>query len=104
MVAAVQGTLTMIGLQTLNPKVFWNGVEVEGIVEIKVENEVGKECAVKLKLKGTNEERLAMAANAGSYIGKYLTVEYEMLSKDGVPQKPVGQYFRQVDANGEASE
>jgi len=58
----------------------------------------------KVKLKGTNEERLTMAANAGSYIGKYLTVEYEMLSKDGVPQKPVGQYFRQVDANGEASE
>ena len=58
----------------------------------------------KVKLKGTNKERLEMAANAATYIGKYLKVEYEMLSKDGIPQKPVGIIFRKVDANGEASE
>lgn len=58
----------------------------------------------KVKLKGSNEERLAMAANATNYIGEYLKVEYEMLSKDGIPQKPVGIMFRKVDADGEATE
>ena len=58
----------------------------------------------KVKLKGTNEERLAMAAEADNYIGKYLKVEFEMLSKDGIPQKPVGIMFRKVDENGEAIE
>ena len=58
----------------------------------------------RVKLKGTNEERLAMAAEADNYIGKYLKVEYETLSKDGIPLKPVGIMFRKVDANGEAAE
>ena len=58
----------------------------------------------KVKPKGTNEERLAMAADADNYIGKWLKVEYEMLSKDGIPQKPVGIMFRKVDENGEAIE
>ena len=58
----------------------------------------------KVKLKGTNEERLAMAAEADNYIGEYLKVEYEMLSKDGIPQKPVGIMFRKVGADGEALE
>lgn len=58
----------------------------------------------KVKLKGTNEERLAMAASAGRYIAEYLKVEFEMLSKDGIPQKPVGIMFRKVDENGEAIE
>ena len=58
----------------------------------------------KVKLKGTNEERVAMAAEADTYIGKYLKVEYEMLSKDGIPLKPVGIMFREVDENGEAVE
>lgn len=57
-----------------------------------------------VKLKGTNEERLAMAAEADSYIGQYLKVEFETLSKDGVPLKPVGVMFRRVDDNGEAIE
>jgi len=65
---------------------------------------VGSNCTFKVKLKGTNEERLAMAANAKNYIGKWLKVEFEMLSKDGVPLKPVGIMFRKVDDNGEAIE
>ena len=65
---------------------------------------VGDKCTFKVKLKGTNEERLAMAAEAGNYIGQWLKVEYETLSKDGVPLKPVGIMFRKVDANGEAVE
>ena len=58
----------------------------------------------KVKLKGTNEERLAMAAVADTYIGKFLKVEFEMLSLDGIPQKPVGIMFRKVDEHGEAAE
>ena len=65
---------------------------------------VGDNTSFKVKLKGTNEERLAMAAEAKSYIGKWLKVEYETLSKDGIPLKPVGIMFRKVDENGEAAE
>ena len=65
---------------------------------------VGDKASFKVKLKGTNEERLAMAANAKDYIGKWLKVEYETLSKDDIPLKPVGIMFRKVDENGEAAE
>jgi len=67
-------------------------------------NHVGDNCTFKVKLKGTNEERLAMAANAKDYIGKWLKVEFEMLSQDDIPLKPVGIHFRKVDSNGEATE
>jgi len=67
-------------------------------------NHVGDNCIFKVKLKGTNEERLEMAANAKDYIGMWLKVEFEMLSKDDIPLKPVGIHFRKVDDNGEASE
>jgi len=65
---------------------------------------VGTNCTFKVKPKGTNEERLTMASKASSYIGKWLKVEYECLSKSGVPLKPVGITFREVDSNGEALE
>lgn len=58
----------------------------------------------KVKVKGTKEERLAEAKIADSKIGKWLKVEFEMLSKDGVPQKPVGIMFRLCDDNGEPLE
>lgn len=54
----------------------------------------------KVKRKGTNEERLKDAKTAASNIDKWLTVEYEMLSKDGVPLKPVGLAFRDCDTQG----
>lgn len=57
-----------------------------------------------VKLKGTKEERLAMAAEADNYIGKWLKVEFEMLSKAGIPQKPVGIMFRECDAEGNPTE
>lgn len=58
----------------------------------------------KVKPKGTAESRLEMAAIAQSYIGQWLKVEFEMLSNDDIPLKPVGIMFRKVDANGEAME
>jgi len=54
----------------------------------------------KVKCKGTAKERLNMAESVEQYIGKYLKVEYEMLSRDGIPLKPVGQNFRKCDAQG----
>lgn len=62
------------------------------------------ESLFKVKLKGTAEERLAMAAEADKYIGKFLKVEFEMYSNDGLPLKPVGIMFRKVTTNGEAIE
>jgi DNA ligase-1 len=58
----------------------------------------------KVKRKGTNEERLLDADNAESNVGKWLTVSFECLSKDGIPLKPVGLNFRECDENGEPNE
>jgi len=57
-----------------------------------------------VKLKGTNEERLEMAKDAQQYHAEWLTVEYEMLSKDNIPLKPVGLHFRKCNANGKPLE
>jgi len=57
-----------------------------------------------VKRKGTNEERLADANIAEQNIGRWLTIEYEMLSKVGKPQKPVGLNFRLCDENGQPLE
>ena len=54
----------------------------------------------KVKRKGTAEERLADGVNANNNIGKWLNIEYEMLSKDGIPLKPVGNHFRDCTAQG----
>lgn len=53
-----------------------------------------------VKMKGTNAERLKVAKVADTYIGKWLTIEYEMLSKDGKPLKPVGINIRSCTDNG----
>lgn len=54
----------------------------------------------KVKIKGTDEERLTVAANADDCIGKWLKVEFETYSKGGVPLKPVGIVFRECDNEG----
>ena len=54
----------------------------------------------KVKRKGTAEQQLADAAIASSNIGKWLTVEYETMSKYDKPLKPVGLDFRNCDTNG----
>lgn len=40
------GNLTMIGLNTETPSVFWNGVKVSGVVGIRVENAEGTQKVV----------------------------------------------------------
>lgn len=39
-------------------------------------------------------------ANANHLIGKHITYQYEELSSDNIPTKPVGLYIREVDQNG----
>lgn len=58
----------------------------------------------KVKRKGTALERSEDAAIAPANIGKWLNVEYEMLSKDGKPLKPVGNHFRACDLRGNPKE
>jgi ATP-dependent DNA ligase len=45
-------------------------------------------------MKSTLEEKKAMLLDVESYYGKWLTVKYQELSKDGVPRFPVGIDFR----------
>ena len=58
----------------------------------------------KVKMKGTNEERLAIASNADSYIGKWLNLSFECYSKEGICLKPCGNYIRECDVTGEPIE
>lgn len=48
-------------------------------------------------MKSTLEEKKAMLKDVESYYGKWLTVKYQELSKDGVPRFPVGIDFRPFD-------
>jgi hypothetical protein len=67
-VEIVQGSLTMTGLNSDAPKVFWNGHPVLGILEIKTEWEQD-EHRVKLKVNGTDDS-LYMELVAGGIIVK----------------------------------
>lgn len=53
---------------------------------------------------GTLEKRQYLYENKDLYIGKYLTVDYEKLSKYGKPTKPVGKMFRELDEDGNPKE
>jgi DNA ligase-1 len=59
----------------------------------------GKE--FKVKPKGTDKERKDIISNFESqYKDQYYTIEYECLSRDGTPLKPVGIGLRTCDAEG----
>ncbi len=55
-----------------------------------------------VKPKGTNEERLAIQADA--WHGCWLNISFEEYSKAGIPLKPVGEYLRKCDENGKPLE
>ena len=57
-----------------------------------------------VKCKGTDERRKKIAEEADQWVGKWLKVEYETLSKDDVPLKPVGISLRHVDKDGNVLE
>lgn len=50
-IETAQGNLVMVGLNTLNPKVFWNGQLVDGIVGVQVNSTEGQKPSVTLKVK-----------------------------------------------------
>lgn len=59
----------------------------------------------KVKPKGTDAERKAMIANFESqYLNQWYKIEYEVLSKDGIPLKPIGLCLRDCDSTGEPKE
>jgi len=58
----------------------------------------------KAKPKGERELLQQIAFNAAEYIGRWGTVEYEMLSKDGKPLKPVFRNFRDCTPYGVVKE
>ena len=61
------GALTMVGLNTAKPTVFWNGGIVPGIVGIKVDWE-DDEQVIKLKVDGTDNAIYAELLVAGIHI------------------------------------
>ena len=42
--------------------------------------------------------------NPTDYLGKYATVEYETLSRDGIPLKPIFISLRSMDSEGNPKE
>jgi len=54
----------------------------------------------KAKPKGNRQDQQAIAKIAGEFVGLWATIEYEMLSKDGKPLKPIFMNFRDCDSSG----
>lgn len=53
-----------------------------------------------VKPKGTNADRLDIAANINEYINQWYTVSFETFSRDQIPLKPVGIALRKCDESG----
>ena len=53
-----------------------------------------------VKPMGTNVQRLQLLSILDSHINQWYTVEFETLSKSGIPLKPVGIAFRNCDQSG----
>ena len=64
-----QGSLVMLGLNTDTPSVFFNGITVPGIVEIRVEWE-HDERKVKLKVNGADDTMYMQLVEAGVTVKK----------------------------------
>jgi DNA ligase-1 len=54
----------------------------------------------KVRPKGTIAEREAILANINDYINSWYKIEYETLSKDGIPLKGIGIGLRNCDSHG----
>ena len=67
------------------------GVNIEHFVWIlETENKL----EFSAKPEGTKEEKLGFYKNKEKYIGKYLTIQFQEMSKDGIPRFPVAKAFR----------
>lgn len=70
MASAIISNLTMTGLNTTIPRVFWGGIEILGITEINIVNRVNKEASISLRLKGTNDALYMELIEAGIQVKK----------------------------------
>jgi DNA ligase-1 len=61
-------------------------------------------CEFKAPLVGTREYQQEIAQNPDNYIGKNLKVVFESYTKYGLPGKPKGHQFREVDEDGNPTE
>lgn len=68
-------------------------IEVNGVME-----------TFKAPMVGTQESLRDLWACCPSYVGEWLTVEFEAYSKYGIPAKPKGKMFRCMDEDGNPSE
>lgn len=68
-IRAVLGNLTIIGINTQNLKVFWNGVEVPGILTVDV-NWDADDHRVKLRVNGNTDSLYLEMASEGVVIKK----------------------------------
>lgn len=66
---STSGSLTMVGLNTPTPKVFWNGQEVPGVTSIKTNNDDG-EHSVKLRVNGGADALYMELVSAGISVKK----------------------------------
>ena len=69
MTVTVKGNLTMIGLNTDTPQVFWNGKAITGLLGVKVEWEKG-ERQIKLRVNGADDALYMELVSAGINIKK----------------------------------
>lgn len=67
--ATAKGRLTMVGLNTATPQVFWNGEAVPGVTSIKTMWEEGEQ-QVKLRVKGTADALYMALVSAGIVVKK----------------------------------
>lgn len=68
-IQAVMGNLTIIGINTPNLKVFWNGVEVPGILTVDI-NWDADDHRVKLRVNGDADSLYLEMATEGIVIKK----------------------------------
>ena len=66
--------------------------------------ETAEEIKFSVKPKGSNSDRLDIVKNITEYMLKWYKIEYEVLSKDGIPLKPVGIGLRKCDTDGKPLE
>lgn len=70
-----------------------------------IDNEVDpKRTLFKAPLIGDREYQQEIAQNPENYIGKYLKVVFESYTKYGLPGKPKGHVFREMDEDGNPTE
>lgn len=83
-------------------KIVGYNIDKNGHPVLICETAIGNTFSVKPK--GSNSDRLDIVKNITEYMQKWYKIEYETLSKDGIPLKPVGIGLRKCDTAGQPVE